>query len=131
MTSALWNKVKEHGDFRKYLKMNKGNTVEFDDSRQTYPTESAEKAKEKKKANELAGIKSKRRPVHVEHRFGDLSGLGAEIAFLTADTELTDASDPDSDVEASVLVHNWFGNQTMQARNAYDLIPATTSLQST
>ena len=36
------------------LKHIEGNRVELDDSRQTYPTESAEKAKEKKKANKLA-----------------------------------------------------------------------------
>ena len=88
---------------RNHTKEIKENTVGFDDPRQTYPTESAEKAKEKKKANKLAGIKSKRRPVHVEHTFDDfgdnLSGLGVDIAFLTADTELTDESDPDSDEE--------------------------------
>ena len=73
--------------------------------------------------------------MHVEYHFDDLgdnlSGLGADIAFLTADTELTDESDPDSDEEANVLVHNWFGNQTMQARSVTDLYSATASLHST
>ena len=59
------------------------------------------------------------------------SGLGEDIAFHTADTELIDESDPDSDEEANVLVHNWLGNQKMQLRNVYALISATASLQST
>ena len=48
-----------------------------------YPTESAVRAKERQKANKLAGIKPKRKPVHVEDHHDDLgddlSGLGDDL----------------------------------------------------
>ena len=73
--------------------------------------------------------------MHVEHHFDDLgdnlSGLGVDVALLTADTERTDESDPDSDEEPNSLVHNWFGNQKMQVDNIHDLISATASSQNT
>ena len=73
--------------------------------------------------------------MHVEHHFDDLgddlSGLGANTTFLTADTELTDESNSSSDEEANALVHNWFGNNTMHAQNVTDLFSATASLKST
>ena len=104
MTSSLWNRVKEHGSIQKN---NRGSTrsIEINDSQQAFPTEGAEKAKEKKKANKLAGIKPNRKKMHVDHHFDDLgddlSGLGVDIAFLTADTELTDASHSSGDEEAN------------------------------
>ena len=80
-------------------------------------------------------MKAIRKKMHVDHHFDDLgddlSGLGADIAFLTADTELTDESNSDSDEVANALVHNWFGNNTMHARNVTDLFSATASLRST
>ena len=79
-------------------------------------------------------MKPNRKKLHVDHHFDDLgddlSGLGADIAFLTADIELTDESNSDSDEEANALVHNWFGNHTMHARNVTGLFSATASLQS-
>ena len=133
MTSALWNRVREHGSTQKNNKEST-HSIEINDSQQTFPTEGAEKAKEKKKANKLAGIKPNRKKMHVDHHFDDLgddlSGLGIDIALFTADTGLTDASNSDSDEEANALVHNWFGNQTMHAQNVTDLFSSINSLQS-
>ena len=68
--------------------------------------------------------------MHVDHHFDDLaddlSGLKVDIAFLTADKELTDASHSSSDEEANALVHNWFGNQAMHAQNVTDLLSSIT-----
>ena len=133
MTLALWNRVREHGSISKNTKRST-QTKEIDDSQKAFPTEGAERAKEKKKANKLAGVKPNRKKMHVDHHFDDLgddlSGLGADIAFLLADTELTDDSNSDSDEEANALVHNWFGNNSMHARNVTDLFSATANLKS-
>ena len=133
MTSALWNRVREHGSIQKNKKENT-HSVAINDSQQAFPTEGAEKTREKKKARKLAGIKPNRKKMHVDHHFDDLgddlSGLGVDIALLIADTELTDASNSDSDEEANALVHKWFGNQSMHAPNVTGLFSSMTSLRS-
>ena len=75
-----------------------------------YPTDSAVRAKERQKANKLAGIKPKRKPVHVEDHHDDLgddlSGLGDDLTFLTSDIGPPDWTDNESDNEAESLVRN-------------------------
>ena len=75
---------------------------------QVFPTESAVRAKEKKKADKLAGIKPKRKPVHVEDHHDDLgddmSGLGDVLSYLAADVAEPSWTDEDTDEEAEALV---------------------------
>ena len=51
MVESLWNRVKQHPAFAGRLPKTKRTTIEIDDFVQTFPTESAERAKEQKKKN--------------------------------------------------------------------------------
>jgi len=48
MTSALWNRVKEHGSIQK-MHTESTRTIEINDSQQAYPTEGAEKPKKRRR----------------------------------------------------------------------------------
>jgi hypothetical protein len=133
MIDAIWNRLKQNRDFNLTReKPPKKVTVEASAS---YPTESAERAKEQRKKNKEAGIKPKRKPVHVESHFDDLgddlSGLGDDAAFLTADVTRSDWTDEESDEEANSLVHNLFGPNQMNTSNIYEMHQMFHTLSST
>ena len=66
------------------------------------------RAKEHQKAIELAGINFKKRPNIVQHHYDDsgddLSGLGDDIEFPTADLPPQDWIDDESDDDAETIV---------------------------
>ena len=70
-------------------------------------------------------MKPKRKPVHVESHFDDLgddlSGLGDDAAFLTADVTRSDWTDDESDDEANPLVHALFGPNQMHVSSVFAL----------